>query len=272
MKASYKNSRSGSPDHNDRHISDETAAHIIWSRTGMNVYEHIYQKEAPDMTFSQVEHRFYEENFRPYLDAYNARRKKEGHPERTKNVDSMLKNERTMPEETIIQIGNIYEQPDPDDPEYQKVLCEILEEMKKYSDYLTNGHCKVLSAAIHMDESTPHIHIRKVWVYRDEKDGLVKVGQEKALEHANVPLRYPDNPRRQCNTRKMTYDEYMRDKLYELCRERGLELDEIPDPSHTTYLTKKDYILTQIDKARERTRKLKIVRRERTPEDTPDKH
>ena len=248
MKATYHNGRGGNPDHNDRHISKNTADHVDWDKTHLNRYVCLY----PGMTFRQAEKKFYRETFKKYRQERNRTAKKYRHADRKKTVDSMLRNERTRPEETVIQLGDVNEQPDPNNPQYREDLSEIFNSLVQYSNEITNYHGRILDAALHMDESTPHIHIRKVWVYNDS--GVYKVGQEKALERAGVPLPHPERPQSQWNNRKVTYDRMMREKLISLCLERGYKIEiETADP-HRKHMNKKDYIVSQIKKARSRTR------------------
>ena len=277
MKASYTNCKKGegNPNHNDRHINLKSAPHIDQKRMHLNSYWHIYQNSDPGLSFEKAEHVFYREIFKDYRKACNKKARETRHGERVKTVESMLRNPRTCPEETIIQIGNVYEQPDPNDPKYRADLLDIMKKMQQYSNEITNGHCRILNVALHMDESTPHIHYRKVWVYNE--DGMTQIGAEKALQHAGVPLPNPEIPVSSSNSRKMTYDRLMRDRLYSLCREKGLEIDEEPDTTHTVHLSKKDYIASQtereqqielIRKAREKTKKVRYhgqEGREETP-------
>lgn len=249
MKVSYTNSknvdkRKGGPDHNDRHIKPSSAEHIDTKRSHLNIYMCIYK----DMTFREAERKFYRENFSKFRREHNRKVKKGRHFERRMTLDSMLKNPRTCPEETIIQIGNVNVQPDPDDPDTRKALDEIMRDMIRYNNKITNGHCRVLDAAVHFDESTPHIHIRKVWIYNE--DGMNKIGAGKALEHVGYPLPDPaagDKPTKY-NNRKKLYDNMMRERLYNLCRERGIEIDTVPDRSNDIHLSKENYVLGQIQK------------------------
>ena len=115
-----------------------------------------------------------------------------------------------------------------------------------------------------MDESTPHIHVRKVWVYED--NGVKKIGQKKSLERAGIELPFQDRPESQYNNRKMTYDRMMREKMYELCKEHGLEVDITPDP-HNMHLPKDEFILDRIRKDRERAEREREERRRKRREE-----
>lgn len=79
--------------------------------------------------------------------------------------------------EFIIQVGNQNDQPD------QKKSVEILEEFNQMlqKDY---PNMKIFNSVIHVDESTPHIHIDFIPVGEGYKKGLEKrVSMQKALQN-----------------------------------------------------------------------------------------
>lgn len=255
MKASYHNSRDfGSARHNDRDFDLSKAEHIDKDQLKKNIYITIY----PGETFRDTEIKFYRENFGAYVDDINERRKKSHHKGVKKKepltTEDLRIDRRTKPEETIIQIGNMDEYPD--DP---KILLRVFNGLQKYSNEITHHHCKILDAAIHMDESTPHIHIRKVWVY--EKDGIKRIGQEESLKRAGIPLPYPDRPVSKLNNRKITYDRMMREKMIELCKEHGLEIDTVPDLHNREHLSKEE-LVQKIHADRERAERRRRRRQE----------
>ena len=275
MKASYHNSRKyNNPKHNDRTFLDkqkeedgveepavekrdggkagELASHIDRSRSRMNQYVCVHS----GMDFESAEKKFYAENFGKYVEQRNESVRKSRHKERKQiTTNDLWENPRTRPEETIIQIGDINNQPD--DP---MILLRVFNELQKYSNKITRKHCKILDAAIHMDESTPHIHFRKVWVY--EENGIKKISEEKSLERAGIERPNPDRPSTKWNNRKMTYDRMMRQKLYELCIEHGLDIDIVPDLHNRVHLEKNDYVNKKIREERERAEEERRRRRE----------
>ncbi len=217
MRASYTNSRQGNAHHNDRDFDLSKAPHIDQERSHLNKYHNMYNND--NLSFYESELQFYKENFSGLIDKTNAMYRKYGHPERCLTPEKLLRSVRTRPEETIYQIGNFENHPtDPSDLE------EIYNELERYSRKITRRRCLLLNRALHMDEAVPHIHVRRVWVYKDD-DGILKIGQEKALEAAGIPLPHPDKPVDRYNNRKITYDRMMREKMEQLCEERGYELD-----------------------------------------------
>ena len=241
MKVSYHNERmKGDPKHNDRDFDYEKAEHIDSKRTPLNKTLCVY----PGKSFEQAEKEFYQKNFADYIKEVNS---KISDPEKNKRKkltsEKLRKGRVTKPEETIIQIGS-----KDDQPEDTRVLEKIFDEICRYNNKITHKHGKILSAALHVDETTPHIHMRKVWVY--EENGVKKIGQERALERAGIPLPYPDKPEGRYNNRKITYDNMMREKIYELCKEYGLEIDVVPNKDNTKHLSKNEYISWQIEQTR----------------------
>lgn len=249
IKASYHNGRNGNPHHNDRDFNLDDAPHIIQEKTDRNKYVCIY----PGMAFAEAERKFYKDNFSAMVKERNDRNIRTRHKDRVITTDDLLKSRKTMPEETILQIGNIHNYPgSPND------MLHIFNELQRYSNKISHHHCKLLDAALHMDESTPHIHIRRVWIY--EENGINKIGQEKALKQAGIPLPDPSQPEGRYNNRKMVYDRMMREKFYELCEERGIEIDRTVQERR--HLDKISYITREIEKERELAEQDRIRRQQ----------
>lgn len=174
MKASRHNGRSGKHGvydvkHNDRDFDVENSEHIDPERTKENVYWDCYQgysfagsSQERQFTFTEVERAYYFEHYSDHVDAQNERNEMARHPERNRTIDDVLKNNKTCPEETVLQLGNIDETVSAD--VLAKVVAEYFEEFnKRYG-----SHVHILDWALHMDESTPHIHERHVF---DAKKG-----------------------------------------------------------------------------------------------------
>lgn len=254
MKASYHNERKvGNPKHNDRSIKLENAPHIDADKTKYNKILCVY----PGMSFEEAEKEFYRRNFSKLAEERNEKARRARHKEREVTTETLRKGRYTRPEETILQIGDMNEYPDS-----PKVLARIFGELQHYSNQITHHRAKILNAALHLDEATPHIHFRKVWIY--EEGGIKKIGQEKALKQAGIELPNPAEPESQYNNRKMTYDRMMREKLYELCKEHGIEIDIVPDLHNVTHMTKYEFVQRlkeDKERAREERRRRKEERR-----------
>ena len=120
------------------------------------------------------------------------------------------------------------------------VVTEFIEKFKaKYGD-----HVHVLDWALHLDESTPHIHERHVFDC-ENKYGEVAPQQEKALESLGFELPDPDKPISRRNNRKITFDAACRKMLFEIAKRHGLELEEEAEYGNRKYLEKQDFILAK---------------------------
>ena len=247
MKVSYHNGRVGNPHHNDRTFNLNNAPHIDQSLTHKNRYMCTY----PGETFSNAEKKFYKLNFDEWKKKKNEAAEKSRHPERKITTENLRKGRRTRPEETILQIGDRYKYPDDDGA----TLMACYKELAKYRNQLVGRHCKTLNAALHLDEpeGTPHIHERHVWMFVDEKDGVVKIGQEEALKHAGLELPFPEKPEDRFNNRKMVFDNLMREKWYDIVEEHGIQVDRKPRKKRK-HMKKDEYIAYAKNQEKERAR------------------
>lgn len=120
------------------------------------------------------------------------------------------------------------------------IVTEFIEERKdKYGE-----HVHVLDWALHLDESTPHIHECHVFDC-ENKYGEIAPQQEKALETLGFELPDPDKPLSRRNNRKITFDAACRKMLFEIAKRHGLELEEEAEYGNRKYLEKQDFILAK---------------------------
>ena len=140
--------------------------------------------------------------------------------------------------ERIYQLGTLDEHASAED--LLSVVTEFIEEFKaKYGD-----HVHVLDWALHLDESTPHIHERHVFDC-ENKYGEVAPQQEKALEALGFGLPDPDKPLSRRNNRKITFDAACRKMLFEIAKRHELDLEEEAEYGNRKYLEKQDFILAK---------------------------
>ena len=140
--------------------------------------------------------------------------------------------------ERIYQLGTLDEHASAED--LLSVVTEFIEKFEaKYGD-----HVHVLDWALHLDESTPHIHERHVFDC-ENKYGEVAPQQEKALEALGFELPDPDKPLSRCNNRKITFDAACRKMLFEIAKRHGLDLEEEAEYGNRKYLEKQDFILAK---------------------------
>ena len=124
----------------------------------------------------------------------------------------------------ILQIGDMNSGIDPE------LFRECVADYKKAFELWNKEHGRhghLITLALHYDEASPHAHIRRVWDYTD-KDGNIRLGQNKALEAAGVELPDPEKKADRYNNRKMTFDAMMREKWIEICKSHGIEVETEP--------------------------------------------
>lgn len=244
MRATIHNGRTGkdgayNTKHNDRQFDISHAEHIdpemvkdnrYWNWTG-----------NPETTFEAAEQAFYEKYIQKHLDAQNARYKAQRHAERAKTMDEYRKSPQTCPEEVILMIGKAGDTIPAD------MMARIIQEQINWEQKQFPG-VRVLDVALHMDEQgAPHIHERRAWVYTD-KDGNTAISQNKSLEQMGVELPNPDRPRGRFNNRKQTFSKRCREHLLQICREHGLEIEEIPQEKSKSGRTLEDYQAGEAEK------------------------
>lgn len=222
--------------HDDRQFDLETAEHINAALTKYNKY---YTYYPGNLSFQGVEKKYYTENYSEAQEAKNERYRANRHPERCKSIDDLLKSPRTCPEETIYQVGKMGNTIEPE------LLDEICKKQLKWEQEQF-PQVKILDAALHVDEATPHVHVRKVWEAQG-KDGLI-VSQTKALEQMGVERPDMTKPKSRYNNAKMTYTHACREHFQELCKEYDLEIETEPQEASKSGLTLKEYQRRQEEK------------------------
>lgn len=243
MRATIHNGRTShlgafTPKHNDRNFDINHAEHIDPERVKNNRYWNWTGKE---ITFEAAEQAFYEKYIRKHLDAQNARYRAQRHAERAKTMDEYRRSPQTCPEEVILQIGKRGDTIPAD------MMARIIQEQINWEQKTFPG-VKVLDVALHMDEQgAPHIHERRAWVYTD-KDGNTAISQNKSLKQMGVELPNPDRPRGRFNNRKQTFSRMCRENLLQICREHGLEIEEIPQEKSRSGRTLEDYQAGEAEK------------------------
>lgn len=243
MRATIHNGRTShlgafTPKHNDRSFDINHAEHIDPERVKNNRYWNWTGKE---ITFEAAEQAFYEKHIRKHLDAQNARYRAQRHAERAKTMDEYRRSPQTCPEEVILQIGKMGDTIPAD------MMARIIQEQINWEQQTFPG-VRVLDVALHMDEQgAPHIHERRAWVYTD-KDGNFAISQNKSLEQMGVEFPNPNKPRSRFNNRKMSFSRMCREHLLQICREHGLEIEEIPQEKSRSGRTLEDYQAGEAEK------------------------
>lgn len=248
MKASMHSGRQGSAKHNDRSFlagltaaeQAEIAPHIDPDKTQ---YNHGYVAGGSLDDIEAAELRAYKNLFHKAVEATNKRYVAQGHKERCKTTEDLYRAPQTRPEEVILQIGSVDSHVSVD--ELKSCYTDYIDRLGKWN-HRHGRPMRVLSAVLHTDEATPHIHLRRVWVYTD-KDGNRRIGQNRALEAAGVPLPRPDEPTGRYNNRKMVFDKAARKLWIRVCRDHGIEIDDVPVRG-VRHKDKQEFLASKIDK------------------------
>ena len=253
MKLTRHNGRAGkngayNPKHNDRSFNINNSGHIDGERAKGNIYwdcfngyRTFYDKENEcelANTFEEVEELYYSVHYKEFIEGQNERNIKNHHPERNRTTSDILKHKKTCPEETIYQIGTLDNHISPD------ILLQIVMDFMVEITERFGAHVHILDWALHLDESTPHIHERHVFDCENQYGELFPQ-QEKALEKLGFDLPNPEKPAGRNNNRKMVFDSACRALLFDIAKSYGLQLEEEPEYGGRKYLEKQDYILAE---------------------------
>ena len=162
---------------------------------------------------------FYEIHYSHFVENQNARNAKIRHTERNRTIEDLLAGKKTCPEETIYQFGTLDEHASVED-----LVLVVTEFIAEFHERF-GAHVHLLDWALHLNESTPHIHERHVFDC-ENKYGEVAPQQEKALEALGFDLPDPAKSLSRRNNRKITFDAACRKMLFEIAKRHGLELEE----------------------------------------------
>ena len=248
------NGRSGkngvyNPKHNDRSFNLSNAEHIDSRNANYNIlwdcyhgFTNIEMRNNVELAvhFEEVERLFYLEHYDDYCLAQHERNRKNGHPERNRETDDLRLDKRTCPEESIIQIGNMDNQIPAE--LFFKIALEYFKEFnERFGEYV-----HIIDWALHVDESTPHIHERHVFDCENQY-GEIMPQQEKALEKLNIDLPFPNKAPGKHNNRKMKFDSICRCLLIDVAKKYGIDIAEEPIYGGREYLEKQDYIRQKLN-------------------------
>ena len=195
----------GNANHNDRSFKDpgDRKGVLTWNCYGENI------------SFKQAEKRFYEEHFSEFLNDRNRRYSDNRQKDRVMSMKQFMKSPRYQPTELILQIGNKDEYPD------HEILKKVTSSLRK--DLEQKGF-SVINMSVHLDESTPHVHLRGVFIEKLE-NGMEQPNKSACLkQHGYEP---PDPTRKESryNTRLITFTNEARQHFYDLVEQHGIKLD-----------------------------------------------
>ncbi len=228
--------------HNDRNFDLSKAEHIRSERSSENKY---WTYNNSNEAFRDVELEFYKKNFEPFLRERAERIAKQRNSRRKITPLGYYTNKNTRPEDVIIQVGDYKDHIEPD--ELWNVVTQYIEEFnEKYGN-----NCLIIDAALHVDEETekgtreiikgtPHVHLRRVWMYEDEF-GHKKVGQTKALEEIGYFKVDSDRQNPRQNNNKTLFTQRERTELHKKFAEAGIRLEKSSSGHKREHLTVKEY-------------------------------
>ena len=208
------------PRHADRDFDTSKADHIEDGKFDRKSMSYNFYNDY-ELTFDQVEQKFYEEYLQKCFDKQNEKHLKDRHPSRVKTIEQYRKTKRYCPEDTLYCIGK------KDNTVSDKLFAEIISK-QIFWERNTFPNVVILDAAIHPDEpGVTHLELRKVYLARDD-DGDLVVHQENALEEMKIERPDMERESGRYNNSKMTYTKMCREHFTELCKSYGLEIIEEP--------------------------------------------
>ncbi len=207
--------------HNDRNFDLDKAPHIDQARVCLNKYYTYNNVGIDEISLAENEEQFYEDHFAPYLQEHNEIAKKARHYSRVKSIEEYHKGQNTRPEDKLLQIGNKYYHPSGD------TLWECVQDYRERFERIFGEHCKILDMSLHLDEETPHVHLRRVWIATDP-NGKEYVSQTKALEQLGITEPDTTKPISKTNNAKMSLTAMDLELFQDVCIEHGLPIEKTP--------------------------------------------
>ena len=268
-KATVRNGRSGSKgvfnaNHNTLAETRLQESHIDHERTHDNIYIKVFENGQAQIVkggFDAKQHELemYEKFYSEGLKARNEKSIAQRHPERCKAIEDMYKSDRTAPMETILQICNSSQ--NIDSKYLWKAATSLIDNMQK--SYGNN--IKILDVALHLDEKSPHIHMRYTFA-SIEKDGYLMPNQTQALKQMGFTSPDKDKPRTRYNNPLVSFTDELRERFYALCERQGLTIDrEVKSPSKRhkeTLEYQTEALAKENEKLKEEVEKLKSEKTE----------
>ena len=223
IKVSYHSGK-GYARHNNHYPTKRDKGNINYDLTSKNKVWTCMQ-DVTDVV--EAEKLLYTQMFSEELEMQNKKYKKKGNYGRIRTMDEWMKAERHRPVENILQIGDMECFINPAD------LWDCYVEFTRWRKQKYGNNIILISAVMHVDEATPHIHERYVWYYTDD-NGVKHTGMKKSMEQSGIKLPDPDKPEGRYNYRKMTFDAACREKWQDIVQDmlqkyQDVELDRTVD-------------------------------------------
>ena len=236
-KASVHNGRANSKgvaynaNHNTLELSRAHQPHIAPDRIHLNRYiqyldggaaiAHRGGEGGYDSRKHEVDR--YKQLYGDGLDARNRRYIASGHRERVKSVRQVYRDPKTAPMETIFQLGK--HDSETDQQTRTQVMAGAWGDVLQHLHQQYGANLIPLSASLHLDEATPHIHFRVALGARD-KFGHFMPNQSKALEAMGFDGRNPETGKKdRYHNSLIAFTDEVRETFYQACERRGVAID-----------------------------------------------
>ena len=215
-------------------------------------------KDNKGASFDVKEKEFYK-RYASQLEQQNEKYLSKRQYKNVKSLEDFYNSKRYSPTEEILQYGHVGGSV-PTEKDFNKMTEEYAEWLRDWSK--ANGnHLHVLNYANHLDEATPHCHLRYVWDYKDD-DNIIKINQEKGMKQAGLELPDPSKPEGRYNNRNMTFTKMCRDKWNDICEAHGYEVERVPLPGNQKSKTISQYKAQEERRLKAQEESLKARERE----------
>jgi hypothetical protein len=214
--------KQGEEKHDDREFDVENSLHIDPDKVEDDMFWTYADTEEEHVPHDTAVLNAYESLYKDTLKRINDNYVKDRHPEKQSSMEEYLAKHR--PEASILQIGNCLDEVDED------TLIECVQDYMSWEEEWSEAHGNPfmnLTLAMHVDETTPHVHTMKAWIAKDKYGNNIP-NREKALEQAGIELPNPDKKVSRYNNRNMTFTAMCRDKWLDICEEHGLDIIREP--------------------------------------------
>lgn len=210
-KVSLNNSRQGYAAHNDRSMYEpgayDLSANLHWDWQCMSDDFQAAKGEGESVS---AERDYYDERYSDILAARNESKLKRYHPDEVWTMAQWAA--KNPPHETVLQLGAM-----DDDTEEALKARYAIEAARRFRDEVRQAGGEVISIDVHMDEASPHAHVR--WVMNDEKGKPNAKGCLRAHGYDVAEASRANNPMK-------AWTAHVRDHMEALAEEMGAELDK----------------------------------------------
>ena len=240
--------------HNFREFDVDRSDHIDPNRVDQNQYFDLTTYTGgellpmpPGACEGDLIHATYEREYSEGLRLQNEAYRKQGHRERCKTLEQLEHGKQTRPMEFIFQLGDMHNHPTGE--ELKTAFEQYLTNLQQYCR--KNGiKCHLISAALHLDEATPHIHVKMTFSAAMQRGGQLP-RQEECFRQSKLELPNPAQKESRYNNRLMTFTEHCRAMEHEVFRGLGYEIETTPRPNMRHMETREYYTQAAINQQKE---------------------